>query len=97
MSKQRKPRSAEFKAKVAMEALKGLRTVQELASDYEVHPTQINEWKKQLREGAVALFGPGAGSRDGRAEEAEMASLYEQIGRQNMELRWLKKKHEVVG
>ena len=80
-----------------MEALKGLRTVQELASDYEVHPTQINQWKKQLREGAVAMFGPGVGGRAAHAEEAEVASLYEQIGRQNMELRWLKKKHEVVG
>jgi transposase-like protein len=57
MSKPRKQHSAEFKAKVALEALKELKTVPELAREYTVHPTQINQWKKHLREGAPSLFG----------------------------------------
>ncbi len=57
MSKQRKRHSAEFKAKVALEAFKGLKTVPELARDHQVHPTQINQWRKPLREGAPSLFG----------------------------------------
>jgi transposase-like protein len=92
MSKPCRRHSAEFKAKVALEALKGLKTAQELARDYQVHPTQINQWKKQLREGATTLF--GGGQRLAVAEEVERAALYEKIGRLNMELDWLKKKVE---
>ena len=91
MSKQRQQQSAEFKAKVALEALKEVKTVPELAREYTVHPTQINHWKKHLREGAASLFG-----RAGRAPEgtdpAVVTALYEKIGRLNRELDWLKKK-----
>lgn len=96
MSGQRKRHSVEFKAKVAVEALKGLRTMQQLAKDYGVHPTQISQWKQQLREGAPGLFGRGqvvAASE----REAEVAGLYEKIGRLNMEVEWLKKKVATVG
>lgn len=95
MSTQRKRHSAEFKAKVALEAFKGMKTVPELARDHQVHPTQINQWRKQLREGAPSLFEgrqPTAGT-----DEAERAMLYEKIGRLNMELDWLKKKVEATG
>ena len=95
VSKQRKRHSAEFKAKVALEALKGLKTAQELARDYQVHPTQINQWKKQLREGVSSVF--GGGERSAAADEAERAALYEKIGRLNMELDWLKKKVDAAG
>jgi transposase-like protein len=95
MSKQRQQHSAEFKAKVALEALKELKTVPELAREYTVHPTQINQWKRYLREGAASLFG-----RAGRAPEgtdpAVVTALYEKIGRLNMELDWLKKKVDRV-
>ena len=77
-----------------MEALKGRKTVQELAGEYAVHPTRIHLWKKQLQEGAAELF--GRGRRPDREEgEAERTALYEKIGRLNMELDWLKKKWTV--
>lgn len=56
MGKKRVRHSAEFKAKVALEALKGLKTVNELAGQYQVHPTQISQWKRQVQGGARELF-----------------------------------------
>jgi putative transposase len=96
MGTKRQRYSAEFKAEVALEALKGLKTVAELASDYQVHPTQINQWKKQLMAGADDLFGSRSNRRKSTAEE-EAASLSEEIERLTMELEWLKKKMESVG
>ncbi len=93
MAGKRKQHTAAFKAQVALAALKGDRTVNELASQYEVHPTLIHGWKKQLLAGADQVFGNGA--RAGAADaEAEKAELFEQIGRLKMELEWLKKKSE---
>jgi putative transposase len=96
MGTKRQRYSAEFKAEVALEALKGLKSVAELASDYQVHPTQINQWKKQLMEGADDLFGSHGSGRKTTAE-AETASLYKEIERLTMEVEWLKKKMESVG
>lgn len=96
MSSQRKRHSAEFKAKVAVEALKGLKTVQELSKEYGVHPTQISQWKQRLRTEAAGLFGRGQGV-SANEQEAEVAALYEKIGRLNMEVDWLKKKVAGVG
>jgi transposase-like protein len=96
MRSQRKRHSGEFKAKVALEALKGLKTVQELAKEYGVHPTQIGQWKQRLKAEAPGLFGraQGVGASE---QEAEVAVLYEKIGRLNMEVDWLKKKVAAVG
>ena len=96
MGLQRKVHSAGFKAKVALAALKGDRTVNQLAGQYDVHPTQIHAWKKQLLAGADAIFANGAkiAEADAAAREAE---LYEQIGRLKMELEWLKKKVAALG
>lgn len=81
----------EFKLQVALEALKGLKAVGELASHYQVHPSQIHLWKKQLKEGGRAIFAPG-GQRRGQDAEALQAALYEEIGRLKFELDWMKKK-----
>ena len=91
MAKQRKKHTAAFKAQVALAALKGDRTVNELAGHYGVHPTLIHAWKKQLVTGAVTIFESPvkAASADAEARQAE---LFEQIGRLKMELEWLKKK-----
>src|SRR5262249_10071797 len=91
MGLQRKVHSAGLKAKVALAAHKGDRTVNPLAGQYDVHPTQIHAWKKQLLAGAEAIFANGAkaASADAQVREAE---LYEQIGRLKMELEWMKKK-----
>ena len=91
MPGKRKNHTAAFKAQVALAAVKGDRTVNELASQFRVHPTLIHSWKKQLLTGADLVFSNGAkaGAGDGEAEKAE---LFEQIGRLKMELEWLKKK-----
>jgi putative transposase len=86
-----KRHAAAFKAKVAMEAAKQNQTLAELAKAYGVHPVQISQWKKQLLDGAESLF------RDGRRRDhddalARQAELFEQIGRLNMEVEWLKKR-----
>ena len=96
MSKQRQQHSAEFKARVALAALKELKTVPELAREYSVHPTQINQWKKHLREGAPSLFGHAGRTSEG-TDPVVVTTLYEKIGRLNMELDWLKKKVDRVG
>jgi transposase len=91
MSAKRKQHSAAFKAQVALAALKGDKTVNELAGQYGVHPTLIHGWKKQLLAGADQVFSNGARAAVVDAE-AEKAELFEQIGRLKMELEWLKKK-----
>src|SRR3954470_1336699 len=91
MAGKRKVHTAAFKAQVALAALKGDRTVNELAGHYGVHPTLIHGWKKQLLTGAEGLFGSPAQAASADAE-ARLAELFEQIGRLKMELEWLKKK-----
>jgi transposase len=91
MPRKRKQHTAAFKAQVALAALKGDKTVNELAGQFGVHPTLIHGWKKQLLAGAEAVFGNGAKAAVADTE-AEKAELFEQIGRLKMELEWLKKK-----
>ena len=91
----RKNYTPEFKARVALEAIRGLKTLNELASEYGVHPNQIGQWKKQLLENAPGLFADGRKRKqpEGVTEE----ELYEQIGRLKMEVEWLKKKSSELG
>lgn len=95
MAQKRKSHTAAFKAQVALAALKGDKTVSELASQHGVHPTLIHAWKKQLLANAQELFaGPAKAVTD---HDQLQAQLYEQIGRLNMELEWVKKKAAAVG
>ena len=91
MKRQRRQYSADWKAKVALEAIKGQRTVQEIASHYEVHPTLVTHWKKQLLEGAAEIFSNGKRAVADADEELK-AELYQQIGKLQVEVDWLKKK-----
>ncbi len=91
MSKQRKRHSAEFKAKVALEAVKGVHTLQQLAKEFHVHPAQITIWKKQLTGQVASLFQRGPAGTVLAAEE-DLRQAYEKIGRLDVELDWLKKK-----
>jgi putative transposase len=91
MSKKRRQHSAAFKFRLALEAIKGERTVNELASEHGVHPTQISQWKRQLLDDGVEVFSRNGGHQQ-REQVAVQAELYEQIGRLKMELEWLKKK-----
>jgi len=90
MSVQRKRYSAEEKTKVAVEAIRGQKTINELASEYGVHPTQITQWKKQALEEITTGFSGGR-ERRARTDEALVASLYQEIGQLKMEMDWLKK------
>jgi len=91
MTIKRKRHSAEFKFDVALEAAKELRTASQIASEREVHPNQISQWKKQLLDEGVSIFSNKNFLNEKKQNERE-AALYEQIGRLKMELEWLKKK-----
>jgi transposase len=94
MAGKRKVHTAAFKAQVALAALKGDRTVNELAGHFGVHPALIHGWKKQLLTRAESVFGESAKAASADAE-ARQSELFEQIGRLKMELEWLKKKSAV--
>lgn len=91
MGQTRKKHSKEFKAKVALEAVKGVCSLSELAARYKVHPTQIAQWKRQLLENAPVAFERGQTGGGGDAE-ALTAPLYQEIGRLKMEVDYLQKK-----
>ena len=84
MKQTRKKHSAAFKAKVAVAAIRGDRTVAELAAHFGVHPNQIHNWKKQLLDGAVTVFEGGAPA-EGASNEAQVDLLYRQIGQLKVE------------
>jgi len=88
---QRRQYSGELKAKVVIEALKGQRTVNEIASRFGVHPVQVFQWKKQALEELPQVFADRRAIGQ-RAAAEEKAQLFEQIGRLKMELEWVKKK-----
>lgn len=88
---QRKKYSAEFKAKVAMEAIREQRTVNEIASEYGIHPTQVSLWKKEAQEGLTGVFSGEIVKKTEQDEELK-EKLYSQIGQLKMEVDWLKKK-----
>lgn len=86
MSKKRKQYSAQLKAKVALEAVRGERTVAEIAAQYEIHPTMIHNWKRHLLEGASELFEQQNQTEDlDKDSEAQVAELYRQIGQLKVE------------
>jgi len=88
---QRKVFGAELKAKVALEALAGRKTANEIAGAYEVHPHQVATWKREAQEGLKALFERQRGRR--RVEDgADLDALYSQIGRLQVQVEWLKKR-----
>jgi len=93
----RKRFTAAFKAKVALETIKGAKSLNELAGLYQVHPTQIAAWKKRLVEGAPELLADGRKKASGAAGEALQAQLYQQIGQLKVELDFLKKKAGLLG
>jgi transposase len=93
VARKRRSFTPSFKAKVALEALKEIKTISEIAQKHKLHPTQINLWKKQLLDGAEEVFLDGRTKQAAAAsDEPEAAELYEQIGRLKVQLEWLKKK-----
>jgi transposase len=93
MGRKRRNFSPEFKAKIALEALKEIHTIAEIAQKYELHPVQVSKWKKELKDNVGDVF-KNSRKTDEKNKELEEAKLYEKIGRLEMELDWLKKKTE---
>jgi len=89
--KKRKVFSGAQKAKIALEAVKGIQTINEIAQENEVHPTQVSQWKKELLANAGSLFEGKRGPKAAKAQD-NPERLYAKIGQLNMELDWLKKK-----
>ena len=95
MSRERRKHSPAFKSKVALEAMKGEQTVAELAARFEVHPNQIQAWKKALADGAAAIFDHGNGTNKGKEQknnDALVARLYQQIGQLKVERDFLEER-----
>ena len=86
-SKKRKSHPPEFKARVGLEALGGMKTINQIAQEYGVHPVQVGQWKREIQGQAKSLFEGKRGLQPVSAER-----LYGEIGRLKMELDWLKKK-----
>jgi transposase-like protein len=97
MPRKQTARSTEFKANVALAAIQEQKTVQQLAGLYGIHPSQLQQWKKHLLAGASSLFETADRVQVAVAQQAREAELFEQIGRLNMELDWLKKKVAGLG
>jgi transposase len=91
MKRTRQKHSAGFKAKVALAAIKGDRTVAELAVHFGIHPNQIHNWKKQLLDGAASVF-QGGSSGEGASNDAQVDLLYRQIGQLKVENDFLARK-----
>ena len=91
MGRKRRQFSNQFKFTVALEAVKGLKTINQIAGENNVHPNQVSTWKRQLLTEGPSVFGNGS-MRELEAQAARETELFEQIGRLKMELEWLKKK-----
>lgn len=93
MAKKRKSHSVDFKAKVALAAIREQETVAQLSSRFGVHASQIHQWKRLLLENSASLFQEvGRPRKEEKTDEVSVEELYAQIGRLKMELEWLKKK-----
>ena len=95
MSKGRKTFTSEFKAKVALEAIKGYKSLSELSKEYRVHPNAIGNWKKEVLENLPQIFNNKRGPKT-EIDPELVDQLYKQIGKQQVELEWLKKKFNSI-
>lgn len=91
-TKKRKVHKPEFKAKVGLEAVRGVKTISEIAQEHGVHPVLVGQWKKEILESASTLFESKRGPKPAKDNKEKEDRLYSEIGRLKMEADWLKKK-----
>lgn len=96
MKNQRRKHTAEFKARVALEALKGLETINQIAAKYELHPVQVGTWKKELLDGAGSLF-ERKNVKDDSEQDRRIEGLERKVGQLTMENEFLEKKSVQLG
>ena len=97
MKAKRRRHEPELKARVAIEALKNTRTTHEIAKEFEIHPVQVSEWKKQMLEGASDAFGAGKKKAVAEDFEEQRERLHAKIGQQAVEIDFLRKKSKQLG
>ena len=97
MKAKRKRHEPEFKARVALEALKGVKTIQQIAKEYDVHPVQVSEWKKVMIAGASEAFGPGRGRMAEEDFDREREKLRAKIGELTIDVDFLREKSKQLG
>ena len=97
MKAKRKRHDPQFKARVGLEALKGVKTIQLIAKEYDVHPTQVSDWKKTMSQGVASLFGPGRAKASDEEFERERKDLHSKIGQLAVEVDFLREKSKQLG
>lgn len=97
MKKQRRKHSPEFKAKVAVEALKGVKTVSQIAQEYEVHPVMVSNWKKEMMNHLPDVFDKNKRPKTEKDIEREKAQLQRKVGELTMDVEFLEKKCRQLG
>jgi len=98
MKSKRRRHDPEFKARVALEAVRGVKTIQEISKEFEIHPVQVSEWKKKMLEGAPELFESGPQARKTEEQfEKEREKLHSKIGQLSVEVDFLRKKSKQLG
>ncbi len=98
MRRKRRTHSPEFKARIALEALKEIKTVNQIAAENEIHPVQVSTWKKELKEQMSAIFERKNGKdHDREADEKSIEALERKVGQLTMERDWLSKKSKELG
>jgi transposase-like protein len=97
MKAKRRRHEPEFKARVAIEALKGIKTIQQIAKDFDIHPVQVSDWKKAMTEGATGLFSSGREKTGTEDFEHQRDALHAKIGQLTIEVDFLRKKSKQLG
>ena len=97
MKAKRKRPDPQFKARVGLEALKGVKTIQQIAKEYDVHPTQVSDWKKTMSEGVASVFGPDRARSSDKDFERERKDLHSKIGQLTVEVDFLREKSKQLG
>ena len=97
MKAKRKRHDPQFKARVALETLKGIKTLQQIAKEFDIHPAQVTEWKKKLSEQAGSIFDPGKGQAQQEDFAEERTALHSKIGDLTVQVDFLVKKSKQLG